>query len=423
MFAPLFQDIFLEFNFDFAKENLRGRMQKLTEFIVQKSNLFFMGNPNQKTILFYTDSLIIGGAENQMYLLAKFLNKERYKVILVCSDYTQLDNWTEKFVSEDIEVIRLNVLHKHDPRHYFQVKELIKFRDIDLMHIHVWNPAACRYAFMAANKYNLPLVITEHDPFELSKFKQSIKRKLIKKADKIIAVSNKNAQTLKELFPSMKDRIIAVHNGIDVTWFESQNLSFTEKKRNEYREEILEIDDKVTAILSVAELHERKGLKYLIGAIEELIKAGENCKLILAGTGPEAENLKKLIKEKKLTDHIKSLGFRKDISHLMAACDIFVLPSLKEAFGLVLIEAMTAKLPIIASNVGGIPEIIEDGINGLLVTPKNKKKLAQAIKKYIDSPELTEKFIEIGYQKAKENFDAKMMAKNTETIYEEILNV
>lgn len=381
-----------------------------------------MADSKQKTILFYTDSLIIGGAENQMYLLAKFLDKEKYKVLLVCSDYKQLDNWTEKFVSEGIEVIRLNVLHKHDPRHYFQVKELIKFRDIDLMHIHVWNPASCRYAFMAANKYNLPLVVTEHDPFELSKFKQTIKRKLIKKTDKIIAVSNRNAQTLKELFPSMKKRITAVHNGIDITWFESQNLSFTDKKLQEYREQVLESDDKTTLILSVAELHERKGLKYLIGAFEKLIQAGENCKLVLAGIGPQRVNLEKLIEEKKLTDHVKLLGFRKDISHLMAACDVFVLPSLKEAFGLVLIEAMTAKLPIVASNVGGIPEIIEDGVNGLLVTPKNKKELAQAIKKYIDSPDLAAEFTKIGYTKAKENFDAKMMAKNTEEIYEEILN-
>lgn len=381
-----------------------------------------MADSKKKTILFYTDSLIIGGAENQMYLLAKFLDKKKYKVLLVCSDYTQLDNWTEKFVSEGIEVIRLNVLHKHDPRHYFQVKELIKFRDIDLMHIHVWNPASCRYAFMAANKYNMPLVVTEHDPFELSKLKQTIKRKLIKKTDKIIAVSNRNAQTLKELFPSMKKRITAVHNGIDITWFESQNLSFTDKKLQEYREQVLESDDKATLILSVAELHERKGLKYLIGAFETLIQAGENCKLVLAGIGPQRVNLEKLIEEKKLTAHVKLLGFRKDISHLMAACDVFVLPSLKEAFGLVLIEAMTAKLPIIASDVGGIPEIIEDGINGLLVSPKNKKELAQAIKKYIDSPDLAAEFTKIGYTKAKENFDAKMMAKNTEEIYEEILN-
>ncbi|MBU1446157.1 glycosyltransferase family 4 protein [Patescibacteria group bacterium] len=380
-----------------------------------------MTNLHQKTILFYTDSLIIGGAENQMYLLAKFLDKEKYKVLLVCSDYKQLDDWTEKFVNDGIEVIRLNVLHKHDPRHYFQIKELIKYRDIDLMHIHVWNPASCRYAFMAANKYNIPLVVTEHDPFELTKLKQAIKRNLIKKTDKMIAVSNRNAETLKELFPILKDKIIAVHNGIDITWFESQNLSFTDKKLHEYRD-LLGADDKTKLILSVAELHERKGLKYLVGAVEALIQAGENCKLILVGTGPERENLEKLIQEKKLENNVKLLGFRKDIPHLMATCDIFVLPSLKEAFGLVLIEAMTAKLPIVASDVGGIPEIIEAGINGLLVSPKNKKELAESIKKYIDSPELAAKFTEIGYTKAKENFDAKMMAKNTEKIYEEVLS-
>ena len=85
-----------------------------------------MGNRAKKTVLFYTDTPIVGGAENQMYLLAKFLDKDTFEVLLVCSDYEQLNDWTDKFNREGIDVERLNVFHKHDPRHYMQLKDILK---------------------------------------------------------------------------------------------------------------------------------------------------------------------------------------------------------------------------------------------------------------------------------------------------------
>ena len=77
-----------------------------------------------------------------MYLLAKFLDKDTFEVLLVCSDYEQLNDWTDKFNREGIDVERLNVFHKHDPRHYMQLKDILRDRHVDIMHLHVWNPAA-----------------------------------------------------------------------------------------------------------------------------------------------------------------------------------------------------------------------------------------------------------------------------------------
>lgn len=380
-----------------------------------------MNPSDKKTVLFYTDTLIIGGAENQMYLLAKFLNKEKYNVMLVCSDYKHLDEWTNKFEQDEIEVIKLNVMHKHDPRHYFQLKELIKHRNIDLIHIHVWNPASCRYAFMASSKYNVPTIVTEHDPFELPKLKSIIKQKLLKKIKHVIAVSDANRTLLLNLFPQLRNRVTVVHNGIDVTWFESQLLSFSDKQRKEYREKHFSVDDDTKVILSVAELHERKGLHYLIQAIPELLEKEKNFKVVIAGSGPQQSELEKLADQMKIKKYVEFLGFRKNIPHLMAASDIFVLPSEKEAFGLVLLEAQAAKLPIVATKVGGIPEIIEHKKNGLLVPPHHPEKLAGEILKFFNDDVRTKNYTEEGYKTLKENFDAKMMAKNTEEIYDRVL--
>jgi len=374
-------------------------------------------------VLFYTDTPLLGGAENQMYLLAKFLDKDKYKITLVCSGFKRLDDWVKKFKNEDIDVVRLNVAHKHDPRHYFQLKEYLRHHPVDLMHIHVWNPASCRYSLKLAGKYNVPTVITEHDPFELPRMKMMIKRRLLKKVSHIIAVSQSNHKLLLNLFPELKNRITTIHNGIDVTWFESQLLSFTFKHRDDYRKQHFNATKNSKIILSVAELHERKGLKYLIKAMPGIIENCPTCKLVLVGAGPEEENLKKIARENNMDKHVLFMGYRKDIPQIMKSSDVFVLPSEKEAFGLVLLEAMAAQLPIIASKVGGIPEIIENGVNGMLVLRHDEDKLANAVIKILNDPKLVEKFKTAGLKLLKKDFDAKIMAKKTEEIYDDVLGV
>lgn len=381
-----------------------------------------MNKSAKKTILFYTDTHFYGGAENQMYLLAKFLDRQKYEIILVCSNFEKLKDWADKFNQEEMEIVRLSVIHKHDPRHYFQLKEIIKGRKIDLMHIHVWNPASCRYAFMAASKYNLPTVITEHDPFELTGFKGYVKNKLIRNVERIITVSESNHKTVSHLFPSLEDKIVTIHNGIDATWFESQLLSFSEGKMKEFREKTFGVSDNYKIILSVAELHERKGLKHLIKAMPAILEKDENVKLVLVGTGPAREDLERLALKEGVIDDVLFLGFKKNIPHIMASSDLFVLPSEKEAFGLVLLEAGIAGLPIVASNVGGIPEIIEDNVNGTLVPPENPGKLAEAILELFNNDFKRKKYIEEGYKKVKNRFDAKIMAEKTSKVYDEMLN-
>jgi len=378
-----------------------------------------MNSNNKKIVLFYTDTPYAGGAENQMYLLAKFLNKEKYEVKLICSDFKTLDDWAARFESEGIEVIKLNVFHKHDPRHYVQLKEYIKREPCDLMHIHVWNPASCRYAFMAANKYNLPLVVTEHDPFELPKFKKYIKNKLMKRVQKIVTVSKANEDLFKNLFPDLKNYTTTILNGIDVTWFESQLLNFSETKMNEFREKEFEADDNTKVILTVAELHERKGLTYLIKAIPTILKKMDNLKLIIVGDGHQKQELEKLIEKLGLAKNIKLLGHRKCIPKIMASANLFVLPSVKEAFGLVILEAMAAWLPVLATRVGGIPEIIEDRVNGFLVEPKDSNALAEKILELFNENFKFEEYIKNAQQILKEKFDAKAMAKQYEQIYAE----
>ncbi len=374
-----------------------------------------------KKILFYTDTPQIGGAELQMFLLAKFLDKEKFTPIIALSNYPQLDKLAENFEKENIKVIRLNVKHKHDPRHYTQLIKILKIEKIDLLHLHVWNPASCRYAFFAASNTKTPTIITEHDPFKLPILKNFFKKIALKKANKIIAISHNNQRILKKLYPKQAYKISVIHNGIDLTWWQSQLIRFTDDDKRQIKTEKFHAKENTLIITTIAELHERKGIQYLIKAIPPLTAKFPNIKLIIIGEGKERSNLEKLIKKLKMERNIQLLGRQGEIPKLLKSSDIFALPSRREGFGLVNLEAMMIPLPIVATKVGGIPEIVIDQETGIIVGPENENALTKALKTLIEKPKLREKYAQAGLMRLQENFTAQKMANQYEKKYKQIL--
>ncbi|MFH1218525.1 MAG: glycosyltransferase family 4 protein [Candidatus Peregrinibacteria bacterium] len=375
-----------------------------------------------KKILLYTDTPQIGGAEHQTYLLAKFLDKRKFTPILACSHSPALDKWCRQFEQEGIKVIRLNVSNKHDPRHHSQLKKILKEQKIDLLHAQVWNPASCRYAYTAAKATKTPLMTTEHDPFPLPLLKDIFKKQGLKNVQRIIAISKNNKQLLQKLYPAHKDKIQLVLNGIDTLWWQSQILRFTELDLEKIKTETFQANEDTLIIISIAELHERKGLKFLISAMPEIIKSYPNTKLVIVGEGPDRKNLEKLIRKLKMEDHIILLGRKKEIPHLLKASNIFVLPSKREAFGLVNLEAMLTPLAVVATKVGGIPDIISHQKTGLLVRPQDTPALARTLKQLIASPVKRKKMAKAGKSRALKLFSAKKMALAYEKIYSKILS-
>lgn len=370
-----------------------------------------------KKILYYTDTPQTGGAENQLLLLAKFLNKEQFEAIIVLSKYTSLDKFAKKCEKEGIKTYRINVLHKHDPRHIFELKKIIKIEKPDLIHLQIWNPVCARYAFMAINPTETPIITTEHDPFKISYAKSLIKKRSFKKISTIITVSEENKKLMKKLYPNITKKLQVIKNGIDSTLWRSQLLRFTEDERNKLKEEVFQANKDTLIVLNVAELHERKGQKYLIEAIPKIISQYPNTKFVFAGEGKERENYSKLIQKLKIENHAILLGKMNNISKIYKSSDIFVLPSIREAFGLVNVEAMLTPLPVIGSIAGGIPEVVADKETGILVPSKNTKAIENALLKLIKYPEIRLKMAEQGFVRAIELFDAKKMAEQHEELY------
>lgn len=365
-----------------------------------------------KKVLFYTDTPLIGGTEHHMALLAKYLPKDKYEVTLACSTYSRLNGWCQQFMSEGVSVMRIPVLHKHDPRHYLYLKKIIP--EFDLIHLHLWNPGSCRYAYAACG--NKPIVVTEHDPFILKGLKGWIKGLCNKKVKAVIAASEASKEQILGQDKKLDKKIHLIFNGIDTKqWIENSKL----ENRDEARVEYYSAGTNSCVLLCVAELHERKGQRFLIEAFEKLAGSYPHLKLAFVGAGAEEIAYKKLAL--KYQDRILFLGQMRNIASLMSAADIFVLPSRREAFGLVLLEAACAKLPIVASNVGGIREVVTDGVTGTLVEPENSEALANALAGIFQNYDRAVEMAEHAFNKVTSEFDARIMAEKTAAVYDSVL--
>jgi len=375
-------------------------------------------------ILFYTDTPFTGGAEKHIHLLAKSLVKDGYRVRMVCSNSKNLDAWCAEMKRDGIEILRLRVSHKHDPRHLFQLKKILKNEEPDLLHLHLWNPGSCRYAFWASPKTKdakkMPIVTTEHDPFRLSGLKKNIKTRTLSKTAHTITVSDANYRQMLVWHPELKNHMSVIHNGIDLEAFEKELRHFTTQERQKIRKQIYEASPTDTVLLTIAALHPRKGLKYLLQAMPKILEQKNNTRLAIIGVGPQKKELQKLAQKLKIQDRVNFLGQCENIPKMLKSSDLFVLPSVKEAFGLVLLEAMAAQLPIVATNVGGIPEIIQDRKTGYLVEPRNADALAKTILMLLKNKPLSEKAIFLASHSVKQ-FDIGRMVEKTKKVYADAL--
>jgi glycosyltransferase involved in cell wall biosynthesis len=164
-----------------------------------------------------------------------------------------------------------------------------------------------------------------------------------------------------------------------------------------------------------------KGIPYLLEAVTILLRQGAKVKILVVGEGSIRQDLMAQTHSLGITDNVVFLGHREDTDALLHAMDIFALPSLSEGIPMALLEAMAASRPIVASRVGGIPEIIEDGVEGYLVEPMDVNGLAERCRQLIEFPEVARKMSEQGRKRVERDFSATAMADRVASVYKELL--
>ena len=239
---------------------------------------------------------------------------------------------------------------------------------------------------------------------------------IIRNSDAVTVNSGYTRHQLISLVPGSDCKIRIIPMGVDLKSFH-EHLPANEMKKPQ-QERI---------ILSVGRLIELKGTRYLIEAMPVVIRAVPDAKLVIIGTGPEEERLVKRVRELSLVDHVQFLGMiRHDqlIPYYQGA-DVFVLPSITidgmtEGLGVVLLEAMASGCPVIGSNVGGIPDIIDDGENGFLVPERDSTQIAERIVRLLLDAELRVTFRKNGYAKVDESFSWDRISDQFATVYQQV---
>lgn len=288
---------------------------------------------------------------------------------------------------------------------------VVRQEQVDVIHAHEFRANA--FGAIVAKLCGIPLVATVHGKnYYPDRFKRRAAYRWVSKVARMVAVSEDLREFLSSHVGICSDRIIRIYNGVDVP--EPQSLQQVVQFRARLG---IKPEDFVIGI--VGSLYPVKGHAYLFEAFQSIVSVRPNAKLLVVGQGHLEESLKRRVAELGIGRAVYFLGMRNDIPHLLAALDLFVLPSLSEGLSVALLEAMSVALPVVASGVGGNLEIVENGYTGLLVPPRNPAALVEGILEMMSNPEKTRLFGERGRQRIVGEFTAQHMLSRYEELYEE----
>ncbi|MBN2383120.1 glycosyltransferase [bacterium] len=376
-----------------------------------------MIHPGKKVInvLEMIDSSMVGGGQKHLYYLTAGLDKERFNVFVVVSDDGPL---YKKLLSDGIKVICTDIKKNFNPFTLLRLYKILKVHKIDIIHTH--GTVAGVWGRLAASLARTPvIIITLHGIHYLNShnriFKQIfvlIDQILARFSDKIICVASSDQEKGLQYKLFEKGKSTVIYNGIDVNYFQQHSQSMQQKKRDEFN---IQPEDPILGI--VARLHIQKGYHYFFDAVN-LVKAQfPQVKALVIGDGPQLSELQGYVAKLGLTENIIFTGTRDDVPELLSIMDVFVLTSLWEGMPLTVLEAMACKRAIVSTNVDGVSESITDGVNGLLVQPRNAQKIAEKIIYLLENKQEGRRLGQNARKKAVETFRIEKMIKETSDLY------
>lgn len=361
--------------------------------------------------MYVVDDLGMGGPTIFVNTL-KHLDKTKYNITVCC--LFGGGELVPDVENAGIKVVVLG-LRKWKPWLVFKLAWLMRKQHTQIVHTHLW--ASNVIGGLSAVLARIPEIITTlHHTTEKRSRAELVTEKMISCfTAKTIAVSKYVKSSFADKANINPSKIDVIYNNIDLDNFVVNNAALIKKKQ------ALGITDDSVVIGTVANLSSIKGHRYLIRAIPLVLKEYSSVKFIFVGRGHLRDILEKQAKGTGVFNSILFLGVRNDISELTSLFDLVVLPSLSEGLGVVLLEAMAMKKAIVATQAGGIPEVVSNGITGILVPPADSGSLAQAIIKLLKNKELRDKMGQKGYERVKESFNYPRMIKELEAMYDGLI--
>lgn len=361
----------------------------------------------QANIIMHLDSAVSWrGGQQQVLSLVQGLRQRNMISFLACSPDSILFN---EALSRIISVFPLHIFGEWDLLAARRLRQMIKNLKVNILHCH--DSHAHTIGILATLGLNsCKVVVTRRVDFRvgnnlISKFKYK------HHVDKFIAVSA-GVKKVLELDGIDPAKIAVVHDGIDINRFPC-----LEKADHLYRE--FGFDSSNPVIGNIAALAPHKDQRNLLQAAKIVLEQVPEAQFLVVGAGELELELKQLAEDLKILDKVRFTGFRKDVPQILTILNIFAVSSYLEGLGSSTLEAMAAGLPIIATRTGGIPEIVENGINGILVPPRDSAALAKGIIELLRDNKMREKMGNASLQMVK-NFSIDKMVDGNVAVYQEL---
>ncbi|MBN1869448.1 MAG: glycosyltransferase family 4 protein [Candidatus Omnitrophica bacterium] len=361
-------------------------------------------------ILFLSTHLNAGGITSYLLTMAKGLIRRGHRVYVATSG----GNREGDFASLGVHLLTLNIRTKSemDPRIYLALIPLSRYvqkNNIDL--IHAQTRITQVMGALLAKITGKPYVSTCH-----GYFKTRLSRRIIPCwGDAVIAISEAVEKHLRDDFKVAEKKICLIESGVDIEAF----VPAEEGRKKECRERFHLGDGLVVGML--ARLSDVKGQDILIEAMSKVTAQLRNVKLVLVGEGKTEDALKSKARDLNLNGHVQFFSVEVDRYEALSLFDLFVMPSRQEGLGLSIMEAQSAGLPVIASRVGGIPSLIEDGKTGVLVAPEDPDELAEAMVKLLRDKALMNRIGMAAREFIKAKYSSEVMIEKVVTLYQKII--
>lgn len=361
-------------------------------------------------VVFLITDLLIGGAERALTRTAVGLSKHGYNVSVAY--LYEAAPMAEVLKNAGVSVINLKMRNKFNVTAFWRFYRLLRYEQPQILHTYMFH--ADLMGRLVGRLAGVPIIISSRRNINIGgQLREVINRFTVRLSDVTTAVCDQVRKTEIKQAGVEPERVVRIYNGVEIEKFQQ-----VEKNEIANLKQALSISPDDMVLGMVSSFREQKGYSFLIQAMVEIISAFPRVKLLLVGDGVLREHIEKIVKTAGLTNAVIFTGIRRGIPDILSAMDIFVLSSLWEGMPNVVLEAMAAGLPVIATSVGGIPEAVIDGQTGLLVPPGNTGALAKAVIDLLNNPERASEMGLAGKKRADEFFSVSAMIGNTEALYE-----
>jgi glycosyltransferase involved in cell wall biosynthesis len=347
--------------------------------------------------------LQVGGAEKLLYDLCRKIDKERFIVQVITTHGGGV--FQKKFEQAGIPVINFEKSGKWDFSVIDKMADYLRGERPDVVHTHLF--AGDFWGGMAARRAGVRNIIsTRHDILKEDWLRNLIGKSARRKCSKVVAISRFIFDHLVKKERVSPARIETIYNGIDMSGFYDP------------RRDIFKKDEVV--IGTVGRLSKEKGQKHLLRA--SCFLKSRNWRMVLAGDGPYRPLLEELTRQLGMEKRVRFLGEISDVASVLREIDIFVLPSVSEGLSLALLEAAASGCFVIATDVGGVPEVVSDGVNGKLFKPKRIEQLVSHLNWAMANTEQARRMARRLQEDVAARFDLNLMVDKYERMYENIAN-